>query len=111
MTERRRYAFDLDGTLCDTDGGDYVNARPIAERVAVVRALWKSGAYIIIHTARGDLATPEQRRKILSMTRAQLSSWGLRYHELRPKPFAHFYVDDRAVYADHFFAKPHTGGN
>lgn len=109
MSKQTRYAFDLDGTLCKTEGGDYVNAEPIVERIAVVQALHSAGHYIVIHTARGDMATPVQRRKIMAMTRAQLSGWGLRYHELRRKPFAHFYVDDRGVFSDHFFARQLRG--
>ena len=104
-----RYAFDLDGTLCETEGMAYGEAVPIPERVELVRKLHREGAYIIIHTARGQSMTPANRRELLRMTRRQLTSWGVRYHELRPKPFAHYYVDDRAIFSEHFFASTTTG--
>lgn len=108
--ETKRYAFDLDGTLCETEGMAYGEAQPIEERVAVVQQLHADGHYIIIHTARGQSMNTHQRRALFSLTRRQLNAWGIRYHELRAKPFAHVYVDDRAVSDTDFF---HTvrGGN
>lgn len=100
---RNRFAFDLDGTLCHTDGGDYEHAEPMMDRIAVVNRLHQDGHFIIIHTARGDLSTLEQSKKIMELTRAQLEEWGVHYDQLRMKVFADVYVDDRAVVADHFF--------
>lgn len=86
-----RYAFDLDGTLCRTRGMDYHASEPIAERIAVVRELHGQGNHITIDTARA--------KEHAGLTRSQLESWGVPYHELRvgEKVAADVYVDDRAV--------------
>lgn len=99
----KRYAFDLDGTLCETEGENYAEAVPIQDRIDRVNQLHAEGHYIIVHTARGAMKPPEERARILRLTASQLIAWGLEHHELLPKPFAHVYVDDRAVFSDHFF--------
>lgn len=97
------YCFDLDGTLCRTEGMDYVNAQPIEERIERVNALHQMGHRIIIATARGQSEILSVRAEILQMTRRQLARWHVRYHELHPKPFAHRYIDDRACHDTEFF--------
>ena len=42
------YVFDLDGTICLTEGRDYAEAVPLAERIAAVNALFDAGHTIII---------------------------------------------------------------
>lgn len=101
------FAFDLDGTLCRTEGMEYAQAEPIPERIQLVNALHEAGHYIIIHTARGQSMHLAARRSLFSMTRRQLNRWGLRYHELLEKPWANFYVDDRAVACMDFFMNVH----
>jgi len=98
-----RYAFDLDGTLCETAGEDYAGAEPIRERIDRVNQLHAEGHYIIVHTARGQMKEPRERQRLMRLTHSQLVAWGVRFHKLLPKPFAHVYVDDRAVFSDHFF--------
>lgn len=99
------YAFDLDGTLCETDGMDYMDATPIRARIAVVNTLHARGHTILIHTARGNSLGVNARRRLLENTRRQLSEWEVRYHRLVAKPFAHVYVDDRGAHPDEFFAE------
>jgi len=93
------YAFDLDGTLCETEAGNYEAAVPIPERIAHVNALFDEGHTIYIHTARGSVTG----RKWRAMTIGQLKRWGVKHHVLiMGKPFAHVYVDDRAVNAHRY---------
>jgi FMN phosphatase YigB (HAD superfamily) len=96
------YVFDLDGTLCETDGMNYRDAKPIRERVAHVNRLYEQGHTIYIDTARGS----ETEIDWAQLTRDQLAVWGVQYHRLRAgvKIFGHVYVDDRAINAHEFFA-------
>lgn len=94
------YVFDLDGTLCETKGGDYERSEPIMSRIRYVNELHRQGHRIIVHTARGSGTGTDWEE----FTRAQLDRWGLRHHEfLVGKPFGHLYVDDRAMNPMEFF--------
>ncbi len=95
------YVFDLDGTLCDTIGDDYANARPVPHRIAEVNQLWVAGHRIVIDTARGSGSGIDWRE----LTERQLATWGVQYDLLRvgAKLPADVYVDDRAVSAAGFF--------
>ena len=94
------YCFDLDGTLCHTDGLDYARARPIPDRVDAVNSLRASGHIVIIDTARGSGTGEDWTER----TAEQLRSWGLSYDTLRcgRKAFADVYVDDRAISAESY---------
>lgn len=96
------YCFDLDGTLCTHDpDGKYDRAEPFPDRIAVVNRLHDEGNHIVISTARGSVTGEFWLWK----TEAQLREWGVRYHALDVghKPYAHRYIDDRAVNAEDFF--------
>lgn len=95
----KTYCFDIDGTLCEQESKDYARALPLLERVAKVNALHDQGHRIILFTARGSQSGIDWTQ----VTRMQLESWGLRYHELiTGKPHADVYVDDKAVNPEHF---------
>lgn len=95
------YCFDLDDTLCKTQGQDYLRATPIVERVNQVNKLYNEGNQIIIESARGSLTgknwTPQ--------TQEQLKKWGLKYHKLRcgTKIAADYYIDDKALNSNDWF--------
>jgi hypothetical protein len=95
------YCFDLDGTLCDTINGDYVNSKPFTERIEIVNDLYKNGNYIIIETARGSITGIDY----FELTTNQLNKWGVNYSELRTgvKKYADFYIDDKAIKDSDFF--------
>ena len=97
------YCFDLDGTLCEQRQLDYDKARPFKERIDIVNHLYDEGHHIIIDTARGSGAT--KGKDWYDITKNQLDSWGLKYHELRTgvKFSADVYVDDKAQIAGEFF--------
>jgi hypothetical protein len=97
------YVFDLDGTLCDTNGTFYENAKPIPNRISHVNKLYEDGHTIIIETARGS----HSGRNWWYFTVEQLKGWGLKFHTLRTgvKYSADFFVDDRGINDKDFFEK------
>lgn len=98
--EIKTYCFDLDGTLCTNTEGYYEQALPIENRITVVNSLFDEGHTIIVFTARGSTTGKDWKH----FTEHQLTSWGVRYtHLYLGKPFAHIYVDDKAVTDLDFF--------
>lgn len=93
------YVFDLDGTLCDSEAGQYGDAKPNEQRVEQVRALQAAGATIVISTARGKMWK--------DFTRRQLLQWNIPYNVLSvgDKPYGDFYIDDRGINALDFFGE------
>lgn len=92
------YWFDIDGTLADTNGKKYYEAKPIPAMINMVNMLYDQGHHIIIFTARGGTSGIDWRRD----TMYQLYLWGVKYHELimgYPKDVV---VDDRALRPDEF---------
>ncbi len=95
-----KYCFDLDGTLC-TKVKDYKEAKPIVERINFVNKLYNEGNIILIDTARGSLTQIDW----YEITKQQLESWGLKYHQLRVglKLDADYYIDDKGINDKIFF--------
>lgn len=95
------YCFDIDGTLCSQRDGDYENATPFPDRIAVVNELYAQGHRIILYTARGSGTGIDWRET----TARQLAEWRVDHHELWfGKPPADIFIDDRATAADGWFA-------
>jgi hypothetical protein len=88
------YCFDIDETICNSPGLDYSQATPILQRIQKINQLYAQGHTIKLYTARGSMTGIDWSE----ITRAQLVNWGLSFHELNfGKPFADFYVDDKAI--------------
>lgn len=100
-----RYIFDLDNTLC-TQEENYADAKPIPERIAYVNHLYEQGHHITIDTARGSVTGNVHHWYMV--TRTQLNRWKVKHHKLRvgEKLDADYFIDDKAINADHFFMKP-----
>ncbi len=103
-----RIVFDLDGTLCTNENGDYERATPILQRISRVNDLHDAGNTIIIFTARGmgrnggDIAKSKFMFEML--TREQLSKWGVKYDDLiLGKPAGDLYIDDKGESDVNFF--------
>ena len=105
------YVVDIDGTICKLPqhNQDYWQSSPMPERIEKINNLYNSGHTIIYYTARGmgrnknnpHLATQE----FYSLTINQLEKWGCKYHLLfLGKPSGDFYIDDKAVRDEDFFA-------
>ncbi len=93
------YCFDLDLTLCHTEGTNYAASVPYQERINRVNELFSSGSVIKILTARGSRTGLDLRE----LTEKQLRDWGVHYHELHfGKPDADVYIDDKGVNSETF---------
>lgn len=109
----KTYIFDLDNTLCKTEGNNYYHAIPIEERIRTVNQLYNDGNKIVIHTARGMTTCEGHVGKVYAMhyyqTKNQLQEWGVEYNELvLGKLSGDIWVDDRGINDKDFFEKYHN---
>ncbi len=97
------YFFDLDNTLCVTEGLNYHESKPIIDRIKKVNELYNKGNKITIYTARGSVSKIDYRELTLS----QLKRWGVLYHDLNigEKPNFDILIDDKAKSDTEFFDK------
>ena len=95
------YCFDLDGTLCNTEGNNYSESTPKKDRIAVVNKLYEQGHTILVDTARGSVSG----KNYFFFTLNQLKSWGLKFHTLRTgtKIGADVFIDDKGISDLNFF--------
>ena len=95
------YCFDLDGTLCNTDGNNYSDSTPKKSRIEFVNKLFDEGHTIIIDTARGSVSG----KNYFFFTVNQLKSWGVKFHTVRTgtKIGADIFVDDKGIQDKRFF--------
>ena len=95
------YCFDLDGTLCNTEGNNYSESTPKKDRIAFVNKLYEQGHTILVDTARGSVSG----KNYFFFTMNQLKSWGLKFHTLRTgtKIGADVFVDDKGISDLNFF--------
>lgn len=100
MTDtKRKYCFDIDGTLCTNTHGRYEEAEPYPEVIAKVNKLFEAGHRIILFTARGSTTG----KNWSELTKNQMSLWGVKYHQLMfGKPEADIFVDDKGISAADF---------
>lgn len=102
--KRTIYAFDLDGTLCTGKPREW-ECEPIRERIEEVNKLYKQWHVILIYTAR----YPEY----FSDTLAWLIKFWVHHHgiNMRTKPGADIYIDDKAISAGEFFIRRNLAVN
>ena len=95
------YCFDLDGTLCQTQGSNYEDSQPIYPRIDIVNKLYDDGNTIYVDTARGS----GSGRDWYKFTKEQIVSWGIKHHVLRSgvKFHADIFIDDRGTSDIDFF--------
>lgn len=103
-SDKKRFCFDLDNTLVTTPAtpGDYTTCRPIQRVIDYARSLHEKGHHITIHTARrmrthgGNVGSVVA--DIGAITLDQLKMFGIPHDEvLFGKPYADYYIDDKAV--------------
>lgn len=94
MKDKKRYCFDLDGTLC-SKGVPYDEAIPNLKAIDNVNYLYDQGHYIEIATARGSRSGNDWYK----LTALQLEEWGVKYNQLSvgAKSYADIFVDDRSI--------------
>ena len=103
------YVFDVDGTICSKTDGDYENAEPFEKRIKKINELYEKGETIFFQTARGmgrsGNSMAYANTKFYEFTREQLQKWGVKYDALfMGKPTGDFYIDDKGIKDDDFFA-------
>ncbi len=85
---------DLDNTLCETKDSDYLNSKPIKERIEKVNKLKDEGNKITIWTARGQNSGIDYTE----LTKNQLIKWDIHHDKLlMGKPSYDLYIDDKSV--------------
>jgi mannose-6-phosphate isomerase-like protein (cupin superfamily) len=85
--------IDLDNTLCITQDKDYINSKPILERIEYVNNLKEQGNIITIWTARGSVSKIDYTE----LTKEQLKLWNVQYDKLLlGKPHYDIYLDDKS---------------
>ncbi|MBF0383963.1 MAG: NAD-dependent epimerase/dehydratase family protein [Magnetococcales bacterium] len=89
------FVCDIDGVVARlTNENDYNKTSPNKKMIEAINALYDAGHRIIMFTARGYVTGIDWH----DVTKNQLESWGLRYHELHfGKPAGDYYVDDRMI--------------
>jgi hydroxymethylpyrimidine pyrophosphatase-like HAD family hydrolase len=92
--------FDLDNTLCKTEGNFYKNSKPIKNKILLVNKLYDKGYIIKIFTARFMGRSNENIKKATKLgynfTKIQLRKWGVKYHKLIfGKPSYDLFIDDK----------------
>ena len=94
------YVVDIDGTVCDTQRGNYFGSKPIQNRIDKLNKLFDENNKIIYYTARGYKSGVNWREH----TEKQLKEWGCKYHKLvMGKPFGNYYLDDSNILLKDFF--------
>ena len=102
------YVFDIDGTICTVTDGNYMEAKPIPERIEKVNHLYDQGHTIIFLTARGMgrncNSVALANKMFYGFTKNQLNEWGAKHHDLfLGKPSGDYYIDDKGVNDEDFF--------
>jgi hypothetical protein len=89
---------DIDETICITpESRKYEDAEPIYKNIQKINQLYYEGNTIVYWTARGS------RKQVnwYDLTKLQLDSWGVKYHELRvDKPYYDLFIDDKTIQID-----------
>ena len=97
------YIFDIDGTICDSEGTDYENAIPDISMIKLINFLYKQGHTIVIMTGRGSVSKIDRKE----LTKNQLKKWCVKYHKLKfiNKPRNYLYVDDNCCTPEEIWHK------
>ena len=107
MDARHTIVFDLDDTLCSTKNRDYSKSQPIEPVVDGLRRLKEEGWTIVIMTARGMGRSggniESVREDVVNEVETFLNKFDIPYDQIQVgKPWAHLYVDDKAIRPDEF---------
>lgn len=93
--ESKTFCFDIDGVVAQLSPNNQYNlAQPNLEVIEKINRLYREGHTIILFTARGTKTGIDWQE----VTRNQMDTWGVHYHELKfGKPAADYYIDDRSI--------------
>ena len=104
----KTYVFDIDGTICSLVKENYKLSKPFYDRIKIINDLYDKGNIIIFQTARGmgryKNNSRKARNEFYDMTKNQLESWEVKFHDLfLGKPAGDFYIDDKGIKDENFF--------
>ncbi len=107
---KKTIVVDVDDTILTTKNRDYANSQPIVEVVNGLRALRENGWYIILQTARGMGRSNGDIESVRSEVSREIeefcSKYDVPYDELLlGKPWAAWYIDDKAMRPDEFASR------
>lgn len=95
-----KYTVDIDNTICETQGNDYPNSKPLLDRIEKINTLYDAGHEIHYWTARGSNSGVDW----LQLTLQQLETWGCKYTTAKTgKPAYDVWIDDKAINAEQYF--------
>ena len=69
---------DIDNTICNTEGSDYLNSTPRYDQIEKINKLFNEGNNITYWTARGGNSGKDWSH----LTVRQLKEWNCKYHNL-----------------------------
>ena len=93
------YVVDIDGTICDTPVGQYEKSEPMMDRIEKLNKIYDEGNSIIFYTARGMGRFKGDGIKDV------ITSTSFPHLELRMgKQHAHYFIDDKGINSEDFFA-------
>jgi capsule biosynthesis phosphatase len=107
---KKTIVFDVDDTILTTKNRDYENSQPKTEVVKGLKALKKEGWYIILQTARGMGRSGGDIESVREQVTQEIVSFCEKFDVpydmlLLGKPWAAYYVDDKAMRPEEFAAK------
>ncbi len=83
---------DIDNTICNTLGNDYLSSKPILLNIAKINRLYDDGNIIIYYTARGRSSNKDWHE----LTMNQLNKWGCKYNSLMMDKLSYdLWIDDK----------------
>ena len=87
--------IDIDETIAEpSESRDYADRTPITANINKANKLYDEGHTIVYWTARGTTTGIDWT----DVTRNQLDSWGLKYHDLKlGKPQYDLFIDDKSL--------------
>ena len=106
-----RIVIDVDDTICDNNGRDYINAIPYVDVINKINTLYREGYEIILYTSRGMKSCDGDLIKIKEKNELILIEWlrkyNVKYHELIfGKVLGDIYIDDKAMEVRDFVKAP-----
>lgn len=92
---------DIDNTICNTpDDHNYLTSSPRYRQISIINQLYDQGNIIVYWTARGASSGKDWS----GLTKSQLRTWGVKYHELKmDKPSFDLFIDDKVINEADFF--------
>ena len=92
--------FDLDNTICKTNGNKYKSSVPYKKAIKIINSLYDNGHIIKILTrfmGRSNDNYKIANKRDNKFTFKQLKKWNLKFHKLFVnKPSSDIYVDDKS---------------